>query len=229
MTLTSFDPERRPRSGGRSARGTSPAPVSHQSVRLGRGRHDSPQQGACVMELASMLAGGPFSDHPASVCPVIGSFLRAYNDAIGDGRRQDLYAYASTVVGSRSSYDVQCARAERLAAWAQERQRGRLRGLRNPLAGRKPAPLDLHRIEAAGAHAVHAIRRHTGQTHAQALALIDELLAIKPGCQTPPTPSVPAGHARAPAAAPVAPTDSPARSHDERASIRLLRARHTTT
>ena len=27
-----------------------------------------------------MLAGEPFSDHPESVCPVIGSFLRAYND-----------------------------------------------------------------------------------------------------------------------------------------------------
>ena len=36
-----------------------------------------------------MLAGEPFSDQPASVCPVIGSFLRAYNDSIDDGRRQD--------------------------------------------------------------------------------------------------------------------------------------------
>ena len=48
-----------------------------------------------------MLAGEPFSDHPHSVCPVIGSFLRAYNDRIDDRRRQDLYAYAAAVVGSR--------------------------------------------------------------------------------------------------------------------------------
>ena len=49
-----------------------------------------------------MLAGEPFTDHPASVCPVIGSFLRAYNDSVDDGRRQDLYEYASKVVGSRT-------------------------------------------------------------------------------------------------------------------------------
>ena len=27
-----------------------------------------------------MLAGEPFTDQPESVCPVIASFLRAYND-----------------------------------------------------------------------------------------------------------------------------------------------------
>jgi hypothetical protein len=52
------------------------------------------------MELASMLAGEPFSDHPQSVCPVIGTFLRTYNDAIDDEGRQDLYEYASLAVGT---------------------------------------------------------------------------------------------------------------------------------
>ena len=89
------------------------AQVSYQTITLSKGKHDSPQDGACVMELASMLAGEPFSDHPRSVCPVIGSFLRAYNDQIDDGRRQDLYGYAAKVVGSRASQDVQHARAER--------------------------------------------------------------------------------------------------------------------
>ena len=56
--------------------------ISHQTVRLSRGRHQGPDQGACVMELASMLAGEPFSDHPGSACPVIGAFLRAYNDGL---------------------------------------------------------------------------------------------------------------------------------------------------
>ena len=58
------------------------------------------------MELASMLAGEPFSDHPASVCPVIGSLLREYNDSLDEQRRQDFYAYASKVVGSHSAFDV---------------------------------------------------------------------------------------------------------------------------
>jgi hypothetical protein len=34
-----------------------------------RGQHANPERGVCVMELASMLAGEPFTDHPRSVCP----------------------------------------------------------------------------------------------------------------------------------------------------------------
>ena len=76
------------------------AQANHQTIRLSKGKHATAGEGACVMELASMLAGEPFSDRPASVCPVIGGFLRAYNDRIDDDRRQDLYRYASEVVGS---------------------------------------------------------------------------------------------------------------------------------
>src|SRR5438477_10604249 len=101
------------------------SPVTHQTVRLSKGKHSSPEEGACVVELASMLAGEPFSDHPTSVCPVIGSFLRAYNDAVDDLRRQDLYGCASDVVGSRSSEEVQRARAGRLTDWGIEHQRRR--------------------------------------------------------------------------------------------------------
>ena len=73
---------------------------SYQTLTLSKGKHDSPEDGACVMELASMLAGEPFSDHPESVCPVIGSFLRAYNDRIDDARRQDLYASAAAAAAA---------------------------------------------------------------------------------------------------------------------------------
>jgi hypothetical protein len=152
--------------------------VSHQTIKLGKGKHSSPTNGACVMELASMLAGEPFTDHPQSVCPVIGSFLRAYNDALDDCRRQDLYAYAAAVVGSRSSQAVERARADRLAEWAaRAAARRRLsrvlpRPLRAATIARRPP------ASALGAHAVRAIRRHTDETHAAALALVDELLAL---------------------------------------------------
>ena len=95
------------------------SPVTYQTIKLGKGKHSSPDDGACVMELASMLAGESFTDHPSSVCPVIGSFLRAYNDSIDDERRQDLYTYASKVVGSRTSADIQRARAEHLSGLGQ--------------------------------------------------------------------------------------------------------------
>jgi len=42
--------------------------VSHQTIKLGRGKHSSPQEATCVMELVSILAGEPFSDHPYFVC-----------------------------------------------------------------------------------------------------------------------------------------------------------------
>jgi hypothetical protein len=153
------------------------SPVSYQTIKLSKGKHSSPDDGACVMELASMLAGEPFTDHPASVCPVIGSFLRSYNDAIDERRRQSLYEYASRVVGSRASHRIHEARAERLAEWAEEMQRTRrLWFVRSPIRAltrlRKPP------IDAVGSYAVHAIPRHTNETHSAVLALVDDLLTI---------------------------------------------------
>ena len=120
------------------------SPVTHQTVKLSKGKHTGPNDGACMMELASMLADEPFSDHPASVCPTIGSFLRAYNDVIDEARRQDLYAYAARIVGSRSSEAVQRARAERLAAWTsslRQRRWGRLLpGSWGAVGVRRPPP-----------------------------------------------------------------------------------------
>jgi hypothetical protein len=110
------------------------SPVSYQTIKLSKGKHASPEDGACVMELASMLAGEPFTDHPTSVCPVIASFLRSYNDSIDEGRRQSLYECAAKVVGSRTGQRVQEARAERLATWADEVLRSRRTWfLRSPL------------------------------------------------------------------------------------------------
>ena len=91
--------------------------ASHQTIKLSRGKHQSPDEGTCAMELASMLAGEPFTDQPESVCPVIASFMRAYNDSIDDRRRQDLYEYASKVVGSRASEACSRPAFEHLTAW----------------------------------------------------------------------------------------------------------------
>jgi hypothetical protein len=125
------------------------------------------------------------------VCPVIASFLRAYNDSVDDDRRQDLYAYASRVVGSRASIRVQRARADRLAEWSSEtflRRYSRLlpaRLARVVVCLHKP-PLA---IEALGASAAHAIPRHTPETHAAVLALVDELLALGDPPPAGPTPA----------------------------------------
>lgn len=161
------------------SRFTRPGPhvpsVSFQTVTLGRGKHSSPARGVCVMELASMLAGEEFGDHPEVVCPVIASFLRAYNDSIDDRRRQDLYAYAAKVVDSRASNAVRLARADRLRAWAAELQQPRrdLPGVLRRVVGCRKPPAD-----EVGMYAVTMIRRHNDETHAAVLALIDDLLRI---------------------------------------------------
>jgi hypothetical protein len=149
--------------------------VNHQTIRLSRGKHSSPEAGACVMELASMLAGESFSDHPVSVCPVIGAFLRAYNDAIDDDRRQDLYAYAAKVVGSQASTEVQRQRAERVSEWLWDvKARNRLL----PTRRRRHRKLTKPSTSQVAALAARTLCKRWRAVHAEALALIDELLEM---------------------------------------------------
>jgi hypothetical protein len=140
------------------------------------------------MELASMLDGGPFTDHPRSVCPVIAAFLRSYNDWLDDGRRQDLYAYAAKAVGSRTSRTVEEARTRRLMEWAAELEGRRVKrvsfGSRPWVNLSDPEPGDV------ASWVVHAIARQKDQLHEEALSVVDELLDIGrtrkplPGCSS---------------------------------------------
>ena len=146
---------------------------SHQTVRLSAGRHSSPHAGACVMELASMLADERFSDRPSSTSPVIGAFLRTYNDGIDDERRQDLYPLASLIVGTAASRAVEDERASRCLAFA--------RGLGADLPSGRAA-MGLATAEASGSWAAVAAL-HGGpapEVHARALAFVRELAALRP-------------------------------------------------
>jgi hypothetical protein len=165
--------------------------ANHQTIRLSKGKHASPTEGACVMELSSMLAGEPFSDRPASVCPVIAGFMRAYNDRVDDERRQDLYRYAAEVVGSRAAPDVEHARERRCLEWADGMRRQRPRPLRWIARGGSGAVDRRLGLDAAGTFAARSIRRHGDRTHSAALALLDELIAL--GGTSTPTLQVPAG------------------------------------
>ncbi len=154
-------------------------PISHQTIKLTRGRHSSPEHGACVMELASMLAGESFSDHPRSVSRPIASFLRGYNDLVDDRRRVDLYRYASQTVGTSGSTEVEEARVARLLAWGDECWRRR--AARSPLERMRFRRAHKERSsdpEPAGTFAVHAIGKVTEETHAAAMALLDSLISI---------------------------------------------------
>jgi hypothetical protein len=183
-------------------------PVTHQTIRLSKGKHTSKEHGACVMELASMLADEPFSDHPGSVCPVIGSLLRAYNDSVDDRRRQDLYAYAAKVVGSRGSAQLERERAERVCAWmSKPGGRGWTRFL---LPARLRAVTPKPPLDVLGSSAVRSLSTHDELTHASMLELIDRLLAMGGPEQAPSAKLAPSALDAARAASPREPERAPA-------------------
>lgn len=154
--------------------------VSHQTARLAKGKHESPDRGVCVMELASMLAGERFTDRPTSVCPVIAGFLRAYNDTVDDHRRQDLYRYAALAVGTRAGERVRAQRAALCLRWVRALQDRHPRTLlaRLRTAPLPPSPLATE-IAAPGevtGRAAAWMAKHDPDAHDATLAFLDRLL-----------------------------------------------------
>jgi hypothetical protein len=142
----------------------------HQTMRLSAGRHRHPREGACAMELASLLGGEPFTDHPARVCAVLAAFLRGYNDATSAGRRQDLYALAAAVVDSRvADPAVRRERAEALLAHTVDAWCSR--GRRFAFPPEIPSRAGYADLEAAGAY-VGRLARRDGALHARTTALV---------------------------------------------------------
>jgi hypothetical protein len=68
---------------------------------LSRGRHRTPRRGACFMELASVLAGERWSDHPLCTHPLLAELARQVNDHTSDADRQQLMLLIPSVVGRR--------------------------------------------------------------------------------------------------------------------------------
>jgi hypothetical protein len=130
----------------------------------------------CVVELASTLAGGRFTDRPASVCPSVAALLRVYNDKIDDRRRQDLYRYASECVGTRTGQRAQDRRVVKVLdagdRWRSQRSWWwRLpRGL-----GFRPCQAD--GPESAARYCVASLGRLDDAAHSTMLSFLDELIA----------------------------------------------------
>lgn len=111
---------------------TAPAPRSPAAIPLSRGRHAGPGDGACAMELASALAGEPWSDHPACVHPVLAAIARAVNDGTGDAGRARSAALVPAMIGTAppggdrgaSWFLASCARLVLCCAGAAEDQAG---------------------------------------------------------------------------------------------------------
>jgi hypothetical protein len=66
---------------------------------LSRGKHRNPRKGACFMELASVLAGERWSDHPACTHPLLAAVARHVNDHTSDAGRPRLAGLIPSVIG----------------------------------------------------------------------------------------------------------------------------------
>jgi hypothetical protein len=69
---------------------------------LSRGKHRNPRKGACFMEMASVLAGERWSDHPKCTHPLLADLARLVNDCTSDDQRHQLAVLIPSVVGLNS-------------------------------------------------------------------------------------------------------------------------------
>jgi hypothetical protein len=158
-------------------------PANYQTVRLAPGRHLHPDDGVCVMELSSMLAGEPLTDHPRTVSPVLAALLRGYNDGLDPERRQTLKRYAAECLGTARGRAAERERRRRVRRWLAETAApgGPVSGLGLWLRG-----FDMHHV---GRALGFRVREHQDAAlHRRTLALLDELVAI---AGPAPAPSVP--------------------------------------
>lgn len=166
------------------------SPATFQTVTLRVGHHRCPEDGVCVVELASMLAEEQFSDHPRSVSRVIAAIMRCYNDRAKD-RRQDLYGYAAAIVGTAGSPAVERRRVDHcLSELAELEGRQRWRGMRRiiryPMTAARLRvllaidPMPGGALDELGLGLVRAFGAGRPGAHERVLALVDQLIAIGP-------------------------------------------------
>jgi hypothetical protein len=155
--------------------------ASAQTIKLGRGRHQTPRSGVCVVELASLLADEPFDDRPRCVDPVIAGLLHTINDALDNTQRQRLIPYAPTIVGTAGGWRARYRRARLCARFVADREPGR-RSLVFPI-----------RLSRWGKRAADVALRTAGTD--AALDLCDRVIAAGPHVAEPQIPAVPAAAA----------------------------------
>src|SRR5258705_378604 len=63
------------------------------------GAHLDPADGACLMELVSVLAGQRWSDQPTCTDPTLATIARVVNDGLSHPARQSLAPHAADLVG----------------------------------------------------------------------------------------------------------------------------------
>src|SRR6266568_3202957 len=84
----------------RQASGGVMSAVDLATIHLDKGAHDSPDDGACLMEVVAMFVGQPFNDKPKCVSPVLRTFGISLNDQWDDVQRQTLRPFIPRLPGT---------------------------------------------------------------------------------------------------------------------------------
>ncbi|MEU1320472.1 hypothetical protein [Streptomyces tibetensis] len=88
---------------GRPWPAQSPAVAPDGLPSPGRFAHLHPDDGACLMEAAALLASGRFTDSPAGTHPALAALARVVNDSVGDGARHALWPLAADLADAHPS------------------------------------------------------------------------------------------------------------------------------
>ena len=91
------------------------------SLPIKSGSHAPPngEFNGCVMECVAYVAGEEWSDKPKCVCPVIGAFLRTWNDGLPNDaeRTRLLQPLIMKVMDTKATKEVEFARAMLCVDW----------------------------------------------------------------------------------------------------------------
>ncbi len=96
---------------------------------LAKGAHARPEDGACLMEYVSILAGEKFSDRPGCTHPVLATVARNVNDRLADADRHLLVPLIGRLFGTAEAGTPaeRQVLSVRLAVWSVRRVFGDLR------------------------------------------------------------------------------------------------------
>ncbi len=88
------------------------------TLTLDKGGHGNAEEGHCLLEVVSMMAGEKFGDSPECVDPVLAAFGRSWNDRLLDADRQQLKQYIPLLLDTYKGSKLQIARAFLALDWA---------------------------------------------------------------------------------------------------------------
>lgn len=82
---------------------------------ISSGKHESPKEGACVMEYVSILSGEEFTDRPRCTDPKLASLAISINDILPDHHRSVLIPFITQLIGT----DGPIPEGHRYARWCE--------------------------------------------------------------------------------------------------------------